>query len=236
MTLLQLHGLVPSTSARNADAPAHRLFRCDSLGALVSGLCADFDFDNPDDLESYAKLHHNILLAYCAQGPVLPMAIGSVFSSEHALSAALAQRQPEHLRALDAISKMGEYAVQVVPKEQFVSSNHVPLTGREFLRARKVKRDERRDLKVRQIVFTRDLMAQLQKLSLKECPATAKPGRLLDQTILIGNDAVSKLRELATVSHQSACDLSLEFKVTGPWPPYSFDPSDVSVMESRSAG
>ncbi|MDX8351419.1 GvpL/GvpF family gas vesicle protein [Cognatiyoonia sp. IB215182] len=236
MTLLQMHGLVRGEAAHNPTAPEHRLLLCDSLGALVTELSKEFDFENPDDLADWATRHHGILLAYCAQGPVLPLAIGSVFSSEEALKAKLIERHAEHLRVLDMLSGIEEYTVQLFPKDRIAAPSKAPLTGRRFLKARQVKRDQRRDLKTNQTAFACDLLAELQNMSLRPSTPDAKPGRLLNKTILIRKDTVSKLQELAAVSDQLARDLSLELKITGPWPPYSFDPSETYMQESCRAG
>lgn len=239
MALLQLHGLVPIDTVANMNARAHRLLRCDRIGALVTTLSEAFDLDDLDAeaLTDWARGHHSILVAYCANGPVLPMAIGSVFSGEAAIRQVLALNQTEHLRTLGTLATVREYVVRLFLSDGPTPVAATPDSGRAFLRVRQAKRDDRRDLKERQRACARDLARQLQDLSVQHRPAPeAKPDRLLDDVVLIRKDTVTALQALAAATAEIASELSLRLEVTGPWPAYSFDPAHPPVPEHRHAG
>ncbi len=232
MPLIQLHGLVPGTTRKVSHGPIHHLLDCGDIGALTSPVADDMDFEDPTALANWASTHNRILLAYCATHPVLPMSIGAVFSNQRALRTKIEDNIDEYRAALDVLRDVQEFTIQLQVTDRIPTTPTISATGRDFLLARRTQRDRRTDLKADQVKMARDIVAQLQQYSLQITSNTPpKADRLLACSALIQRTAQPKLRQLAQRLHQPALDLGLDLVVTGPWPPYSFDVSNISALE-----
>ncbi|MEM9784957.1 MAG: GvpL/GvpF family gas vesicle protein [Pseudomonadota bacterium] len=226
MGLIQLHGLVPAQTKQKPEPASHRLLDCGALGALVSTLADRNDIENPspEALVKWADAHNAILLAYCADGTVLPTAMGAVFSSERSLQQMLQNEAATHLRSLDRLRNIQEYTVQLHVLGPEPTAPVTAPTGRAFLDARRDQRNQRQNHKADQIALANELLCHLQECCLQVSGTTQrKHGRLVDSAVLVKKSHLERLRNLAQTFHNAAQSLDLDLVITGPWPPYSYD-------------
>lgn len=235
MSLLQLHGLVPGETTQLTLPVGHRLLPCGPIGALVSPIANAAMFENPvpEELARWVAHHNSILLAYCASRPVLPMAIGSVFSSTEAVKERVQEDCTAHLQNLAVLKDMLEFTVQLHVTADQTSPAPKVHDGRAFLKARKVQRDRRQNLASDQLQMARNVLQELDSFSVQVTQAkTPKPSRVLDCAVLIRKTYLPQLRQLARTLHLPSTNLGLDLEVSGPWPPYSYDPKPARAGEA----
>ncbi|MEL7178990.1 MAG: GvpL/GvpF family gas vesicle protein [Pseudomonadota bacterium] len=224
MQNLQLHGLVPSKAEYRKAAPPHELLRCGPISALISDMSHDHAADDmpPDALADWAMTHNAILTAYCADTTVVPMALGAVFSGKPAIIASLESQMDAHIAKLSALEGIQEFVVHLTTTPTRPPAQESPTSGRHFLQIQRNRRDGRHSLQKQQLAFAQAVLNQLQTPCLQIAAAgTRKADKLLNCVVLIRQDDVFHLQDMARGLHQPAQDLGLDLVITGPWPPYS---------------
>lgn len=237
MPLVHLHGLATAGAVPCRDAPTHQLLACGPITAITSAFPAATAFENqsPDELGAWALNHNALLLAYCSQTTVLPIALGAVFSSNAAIETEVGMKTADHLAALNALKGIKEFTLRLSVTTAPPPATTTPETGRDFLKARRLVRDKRQDLQHAQQRMARRTLYRLQDIALQIQPAAApRPERLLDCVALINEIDVPALHGISRdlLSDQTA--LGLKLGITGPWPPYSFDTTALPVVRNAS--
>lgn len=229
MTGLALHGFV--SQERGSAAPAaHRMVALDRLMALVSD--APDDLDTPEVAQAAALAHHALISRWHRLGPVLPVRLGTVFSSETALQVALAPKAGRLRAALDALLGKEEMVLTISPSAPPARAAQLPppaANGADWLRARKAARDRGQ---ARQ-TDRNDTLAGLQEaLRSRGVPSLAAPaprdGGARWHLLIARGDSAGLDRWLAAQADRfdaAGLDLTLD----GPWPPYRFA---ADVMET----
>ena len=234
MARFQLHGLVADHVTLHTDAPTHELLRLDGMSALVSTLPATTEFDpsRPEDVAAWAMIHHAILVAYCAENAVLPMALGAAFSSKRAIVSALDTQQADHRRALEELGNLREFTIQLssIPASSkgCDKAKFTPPTGRAFLRARQSARDNRQNVTASQKAYAAQILEKLYTCA-EQITHRSKSERWLDCAGLFPKSQIPTLRQIARTCHTDARARGLDLVIAGPWPPYSYD------LEARDA-
>ena len=224
---LNLHGVVDRHTPLNTAAPPHRFIALPWCAALVS----DYDLDpdtakvDPDDLAASAMTHHQILLAYCAEYPLLPLRFGTVFSGEAAVIAGLVDQSDSYANALRILSDHREYSVELVSGPPTQPLRPSAETGRGFLLARKGQRDQKRTATQNKQDFAQTLYKRAAgwtsyPLHLND----VKPENLLDISALLTSDGVRHMQDWLARNAEKAAELGLSFRVRGPWPAYHITP------------
>jgi len=100
-----------------------------------------------------------------------------------------------------------------------------PTNGRDHLRNRRNARDARRVLATQQTALARALSAQVAGLSLQTTEAGQRQadGGLLNLVALVTQKEVTAFGRMIADFQRRARGLDLALKLTGPWPPYSYD-------------
>lgn len=232
---LLLHGLVAQRTPYRAKAPAHEFIQCLDFLALASRAPPSLDDLLPDALADLALRHNAVLVAYCAEGSVLPLRFGTAFSSAEAAASHLNTAAEFHLRALNHTGTFREYAIRLSLRNEppgVAEPDPVPKSGRDFLTRGRLVRDHRRSLSESRMALARELLSDLRSISWQIKAAGApKPDRLLDATLLVPPDRIPALAALAGHCAPIAAPLGLDLRLTGPWPAYSFDPENPPVPE-----
>ncbi|MCK0094097.1 GvpL/GvpF family gas vesicle protein [Yoonia sp. F2084L] len=238
MGLMQLHGLLPKFAQAQSGGPAHRLLTCGPVTALISSFPSLKKFENltSDEVAAWAMHHHAVLLAYCANTPVLPMAVGAVFSSDAAIKREVMAEIDKHCQSLRALAQVKEYTVQLTLTEPPPITASEPKGGRAFLQARRHQRDTRQQLHVSQRRMAHDILERLKTDALQVTSAgNAKPDKLLNCAILVDIERVTNLQRMARTLDGPAKENGLDLVVAGPWPPYSFNPDAATTQEVHDA-
>jgi hypothetical protein len=228
-----LHGLVPKETPHRAGSPAHNIIGCSDFDALASPAPPGLD-DLPPDMLADLALHHNaVLLAYCTDGPVLPLRFGTAFSSATAAAEHLHHAAAGHLRALRITGTFREYAIRLsVLADPPEPAQIEPKSGRDFLSRGRQVRDHRRTLADRRTALALQLLSGLRDVSWQIRAAGApKPDRLLDATLLLPPARLPALIALSGRAGPEATALGLDLHLSGPWPAYSFDPENPPVPD-----
>jgi Gas vesicle synthesis protein GvpL/GvpF len=177
------------------------------LGAVVSR-----HDTTPSASEEAIVAHARVVEALAeANEAVLPARFGGVHQEPDALRAAIAEREPELLAALERVRGCVELGVRALspPPERAESSS-----GAEYMRARL---DERRGLEG--LADELDLpLAEFAREATRTVGATER--LLLSAAYLVPEDGVAGFREL--VERLQTTHPELGIVCTGPWPPYSF--------------
>ncbi len=165
MPAVLLHGLVPRQTRRQAAAPPHDMIECADFVVLASPAPCGLDDLPPNALAELALRHNAILVAYCTDGPVLPLRFGTALSSAEVAVAHLIPFAGDHRRALQSTETFREYAIRLRLLDdppQLVLAE--PRTGRDFLNMGRLVRDHRRTLAEIRTALARQLLSDLRRL------------------------------------------------------------------------
>ncbi len=234
MTGLALHGFVsPDGWSASQAPPVHRAVVLDRLLALVSD--ATDDLDTPETAQAAALAHHALISTWHRQGAVLPVRLGTVFSSEAALQAALAPKAAPLRAALDALADKEEMVLTIVPaaRPESATAPAPPpppaATGADWLRARKAARDRGQARQTDRHETLAGLQAALRERDVQSLSAPApRDGGARWHLLVPRGDSAGLDRWLAAKADlfdAAGLDLTLD----GPWPPYRFA---ADVMEA----
>ena len=234
MSTLLLVGVLPGSAARALQhAPPHRLISAKNL----TGLAVEIDLSRPCDAEErtllWAKHQNNVLTAYAKAHDVIPVALGSVFSSADALSQHLAQDAVRLEELLDQIAGSSEYLLQITTKQDDPGASiplqpaNTSLKGGDFLRRRKSLRDARRSVGDERLAFLRKVQALTLPLSRSQkMRDVSGKGVWADLSFLVPRvQADLIITTLQDLGRQSD-GLGLALKLIGPLPAYSFLTTD----------
>ena len=212
------------------------------------------NLEDLDWLEATARAHHRIIGALARQGPLVPIRLATVYSSDGGVVAMLAGRDEDFRAALGRIRGRMEWGVKAYaagrPEPQDASPGaEAPARPESGAGAAYLRR--RRDQLTAQRNSRRDMLANAETIH-AELSEHAVGARLHPPQApqLTGNKAMMILNAAYLLDDERAEDFasvvaalaerypSVELKLTGPWPPYSFagdgEPEGVSERTLRS--
>lgn len=193
-----------------------------------------------------AVAHDRVLTWMSDRGPVVPLPIFSLFSSEHAVANMLRERRPELEATLHRVARGREYALRVYRIDTELAVVATELSprlaqlqeeaeraspGQRYLLQRKLETERKNELHGLGAKVARDVANALRPFAIETAETriaqrAARPGAegmlILDAAFLVSPDTLDEFRrELTKVVEQHA-SRGFRFDFTGPWPPYHF--------------
>jgi hypothetical protein len=262
--LYYVYAIVPSATAVEAapagiDGHPVTLVPDGEIAALASRVDGDVYGDAVDEriadvawLAPRATAHDQVLTWASDLGPVIPLPLLSLFRSEHAVRAMLAQRQNELRALLDQVGRGREYGVRIFrlddelrrslasfsPEVASLEGQVAAATspGQGYLLGRKLdaaRKDELR--RVASEVASRAYgelalraLASVQD-ALPKAAADQPGAAVLNASFLVAHNALDDFRAVVTTFMREHDRRGFRLEFTGPWPPYHFTGSAVNV-------
>lgn len=234
---------------RGLTGVAGEAVRAAPAGGSLTALVSDVDLDefgadalarNLEDLdwlEQVARAHHHVIAAAFGEGPVLPVGLTTVYSSEAGLAEAFAEREEEFRDGLALIRDRVEWGVKAYARPRPAEPEPEPArpaagsgkgSGLDYLKRRSeqlnTQRDSRRDAAqaardVHAALTDQAIMARLHPPQSAQLSGADTP-MLLNAAYLLEHSDETGFADAVTAVADSHPELRLE--LTGPWPPYSF--------------
>jgi len=195
---------------------------------IPGGVALALEVD-PDEARSeegllrWATAQNAVLSVYAEAGDVVPMPLGSVFSTEEALRDH-ATRNILSLREIASeLAGHAEYALHVNANGPMPRPGVLTGSGHEYLSRKKRYVEQRRGT-------AKDRWAVLDRVT-SAISAVAKelrvfhrddPDRLLDAAFLVRRERVAELTRSLELEAATSESLGLSFRLVGPTPAYSF--------------
>lgn len=191
-----------------------------------------------DWLEAAARAHHAVIDAVARQGPLVPMRLATVYSSDAHIAAMLGDRGADFRSALGRISGRMEWGVKAYsgrppepedrPAATAVPSRPGAGAGAAYLRRRRdqltAQKDARRETlaSAEMIHATLSRYAAETRLHPPQAPQLtgSRAPMLLNAAYLL--DITRQDEFAAAVAALAGQHPGLRLELTGPWPPYSF--------------
>jgi hypothetical protein len=199
-------------------------------GADWTALALDIDPEPTSDeaarMLDWAGRQNTTLAHYIAQGDVIPIALGAVFSDADAVHDHLRARAADLQATAAQVAGRCEYVLHVRPNEDAFTPPELQTdaqTGLSYLRARRDRRDRRvqrsadRQSLLRQLETTLTPLAQQRRVH----DVAGKP-LLADLSLLVARDRTGDLTTALHPLAQRAHALGLKLRLIGPNPAYSF--------------
>ena len=254
--LYYVYGIVPAASSvdgapAGVDEQPVAIVGDDDTAALVARLDPAGYGPNVDEkigdvtwLGPRAAAHDAVLTWASDRGPVVPLPILSLFRSEDALRAMLAERRDELRSLLDRVAAGREYGVRIfrvddelratlgafspsiATLESEVAAASSP--GQGYLLSRKL--DSTRKDELHRVASSVATSAYLE-LASRSLDATQEPlpktntqagAAILNAAFLVAHDRVDEFREAVTSFVRAHERRGFRVEFTGPWPPYHF--------------
>lgn len=231
MTPVFLHGVVPMTARKPDLDIAHQLTQLGDIAAITT-TCPVDHLEKSDTAAKVALNHNRLLSAYGEQTAVAPVKFGAAFRSIAALKDLLGQKSSQFLNILHDLDGHDEYALTITLQKEVAPEAVRPVhrSGRDFLRARKASRDNRYERSREQTDFVAEAIRAIDAMSKRSVSHQKRmPERVTDMSFLVARLNLGDLLPLCAELDKSAAELGLEFKLTGPWPAYSFTQSEVCI-------
>lgn len=221
--------------------------------------------DNLEDLDwldAVARAHHGVIDAVARQGPVVPMRLATVYSTETGLADMLEQHGSDLREVLRRIGTRKEWGVKVYaaavtgesgPQRQSAASSATAGTGAEagsaragagsaYLRRRRDQLAASKDTRRSAMASTQTVHEQLSRLAAQarlhapQAPQLtgSKEPMLLNAAYLL--DDASRDTFAAAVAALAQEHPGIRLELTGPWPPYSFAGGDEPGPQTQPGG
>ncbi|SHM83497.1 GvpL/GvpF family gas vesicle protein [Actinacidiphila paucisporea] len=210
------------------DVPAE-LFSQEALRARLS---------DPEQLEDCARAHHAVVTAAAADGPVVPLALATLFTDAERARATLDEQQPRFLAALDRLTGRTEWAVKVHVRHRGGNGTEGPAapgpaastSGRAYLsrvRGREKDRRARQDAALDAARQVHEAAAGFAVASVRRRPhGTEITGRgrvqVLNAAYLVDDARADRLVAAVRAMTGAFAGVDAHAEVSGPWVPYSF--------------
>lgn len=224
MNSLMLLGFVTSSTADVVAAPEHVQIPIRNWTALALPIKAESQADQ-SSIVGWATAQNAILSEYIRSQDVVPVALGSVFSSQEALIAHAMTHWFDLNQMATRLAGSCEYNlyVETVTNVEAVVHDPTPQDGRAFLLLRQSKRNNRSLRTEHRRSFVRDLTDVLQRRTRCVLPIErTRPGRLADLAVLISRASTSDVFEALEHQASRANELGLTCRVIGPSPAFTF--------------
>lgn len=191
---------------------------------------------DPLALESSARTHHAVVIAAADGGPVVPLPLATLFTGAGRALAALADRRPRFLAALERVAGRAEWAVKVHvrgparPGDDSGTAETGTGAGAAYLarvRGRERDRQARQDTVRRVAAHVHEVAASFAVAAVRRTPhGTAITGadrhQVLNAAFLVDDARAEGLVAAVRALGGTHAGLDVQIDVTGPWVPYSF--------------
>lgn len=189
-------------------------------------------------LEAAARAHHAVIDAVAGQGPLVPMRLAAVYSSDAAIAAMLHDRGAYFRSVLGRIRGRMEWGVKAYSGRQpeggdtavaaAVPSRPGAGAGAAYLRRRRDQLTAQKDARRETLASAEMVHAELSRyaaatrLHPPQAPQLtgSKAPMLLNAAYLL--DSTRQDEFAAAVAALAGQHPGLRLELTGPWPPYSF--------------
>lgn len=180
------------------------------------------NLENMRWLESTARSHNRVVATIAETGPVVPLALCTVYRDDDRVMQLLRERRPDFQAALDHTAGRREWGVKITgpgKTTQDPVDDGGPMPGTAYLQRRRAQRADHDRIQ-------RETMEQAEAAHTALCRFTAdskryqvrEPNVVLSATHLIDTDREPELfRQVEALRGRG-----LQIRLTGPWAPYSF--------------
>jgi hypothetical protein len=195
-------------------------------------------------LGEVATRHNDIICQAATSCAVLPLRLGTVFRSRDSLRAAAVRSRPAVAQFLEQLGDRQEWGVKVYLEKHHlkVMEKHagapaphcvaVGQSGTDYLRQRKARLDDRRELRVAvhqtiEAVQQRltDQAEQCCRIRALSSELTGRAGEMVfNAAYLLPSSTRESWLESVRLLRGDVCSRGLLLEVSGPWPPYHFCP------------
>ena len=234
----------PERLAGIGGLPVHAVAD-DGLAAVVSDVRLDefgesslhASLEDLAWLEATAKAHHQVIDSLAGIGPVVPMRLATVFTSEGSLRTMLAERRGELHQVLRRIGSGREWGVKgfaATDRAAEPATDSEPDvagaagSGAAYLQRRRGQLEASKRARHDAARSAADIHAALSELAadsrlhppqVPQLAGTTAP-MLLNAAYLLDGAGEQPFR--AAVHHLARQHPAIRLQLTGPWPPYSF--------------
>jgi len=254
-----VYGIAPASialdrSPEGLDENALVLCVVGDLAAVASRL--DSERYSPSEIERgtadvewlapRAVAHDRVLTWMSDHGPVVPLPIFSLFSSEQAVSGMLHERRRELEATLTRVAQGREYALRLYRIDSELAGVAAELSsrlaqlqdeaeratpGQQYLLQRKLDAERKNELHRIGAKIARDVLDALRPLAIETAETriaqqAARPSTagmlVLDAAFLVSPDRLEEFRRALTQLISKHGSRGFRFDFTGPWPPYHF--------------
>jgi hypothetical protein len=191
-------------------------------------------------LERVARAHEAVIESAMERGTVIPMRLATIFATEEAARAMLAERRTELRSALAALDGRVEFSVKLLVDREKVEATlrepaageHEPGTGAAYMLLRREERRLREAVDARENELAEDVHARLQDWA---DDARVRPAQnrelsghegdmVLNGAYLVQRAKAEELRALVSELQERHRDVGARLELGGPFPPYNFVP------------
>ena len=193
-----------------------------------------------------AVAHDRVLTWMSDIGPVVPLPIFSLFSTQHAVTKMLRDRRNELEAALRHVAKGREYALRVYRIDHELTAVATELSprlaqlqeeaaaaspGQRYLLERKLDTERKSELHGIGAKVARDVLTTLGSFAIETAETriaqrSARPGAegmlVLDAAFLVAPEMLQDFQRQLTEIVTRHSSRGFRFDFTGPWPPYHF--------------
>lgn len=199
--------------------------------SLTESLSPEGMLANPERAADLALLHHNILAAAVAVTDVVPVRLGSVFSSLETARGLLSRERLRFAPELRRLKNSLEMGIRITAFEAQKAGSLEETTGRSYLRRRAAVRTDAAAERAEQ---TKSMRVALERLANFAVDAVKRPSRpregeaalLADVAFLIRREELEAFQMEAEAMKQELLTSGVAIAVSGPWPAYSFISKD----------
>ena len=202
--------------------------------------------ENVEWLAPRAVAHDRVLTWLSDHGPVVPLPVFSLFSTEEAVRKTLRERRVELRDALRRVARGREYALRVYRIDAelaVVAAEHSPRLseleqsaaaaspGQRYLLERKLDAERKKELHGIGARIAREISAALRpfaveavetRVSTRTVRAEAEGTLILDIAFLVDPQRLEDFQRTLTEIVAQHGGRGFRFDFTGPWPPYHF--------------
>lgn len=196
------------------------------------------NLEDLDWLEATARAHHRVIDAVAQQGPLVPMRLATVYSSDESIAAMLAERGTDFRAALTRINGRKEWGVKAYVARQSgpggaTAGTAAPASpgagaGAAYLQRRRDQLASQQSARHDAMVSAEIVHAELSRhaagarLHAPQAPQLtgSKAPMILNASYLLDDERGEDFAAAVAALTEQQPGVWLE--LTGPWPPYSF--------------
>lgn len=197
------------------------------------------NMENLDWLEAAARAHHRVIDAAARQGPLVPMRLATVYSSDASVAAMLSDREADFRTVLGRISGRTEWGVKAYADQRPEAAADRPVVtagqsrpgggaGAAYLQRRRDQLAAQKNARRETLAGAELIHAELSRYAAEtrlhppQAPQLtgSKAPMLLNAAYLL--DSTRQDEFAAAVAALAGQYPGLRVELTGPWPPYSF--------------
>jgi hypothetical protein len=198
------------------------------------------NLEDLDWLERTARAHHAVIEAMAVQGPVVPMRLATVYSSDDSVADTLRQRADDLREALSRITGRREWGAKAYaapepadpgPGAAGPPGDQEPAArrpGTAYLQRRRAQLTSRTNARQEAMAGAQAVHAELSRLSVAarlyppQTPGLAEQAEpmVLNAAYLVADERADQFA--AAVNNLTGRHRSVRLDLTGPWPAYSF--------------